>query len=48
MLSKNTLSLSALLLAPTAALAQDKVSLKTQLPPPLFVGTPVPLQCDQS
>ena len=24
-------------------LAQDKVVLKTQLPPPLFVGTPVPL-----
>ena len=27
----------------TAALAQDKVPLKTQLPRPLFVGTPVPL-----
>jgi F5/8 type C domain len=26
-----------------AALAQDKVPLKTQLPKPLFVGTPVPL-----
>jgi len=26
-----------------AALAQDKVPLKTQLPRPLFVGTPVPL-----
>jgi hypothetical protein len=33
----------ALLLAPTAALAQNQVVLKTQLPPPLFVGTPVPL-----
>lgn len=33
----------ALLLAPTAALAQSQVVLKTQLPPPLFVGTPVPL-----
>ena len=28
---------------PRAALAQDKVPLKTQLPRPLFVGTPVPL-----
>src|ERR1700741_3335416 len=28
---------------PTAALAQDKVPLKTTLPKPLFVGTPVPL-----
>ncbi len=27
----------------SAALAQDKVPLKTQLPRPLFVGTPVPL-----
>jgi hypothetical protein len=33
----------ALLLAPTVALAQNQVVLKTQLPPPLFVGTPVPL-----
>jgi hypothetical protein len=31
------------LLAATAALSQDKVPLKTQLPRPLFVGTPVPL-----
>jgi len=31
------------LLAASAAFAQDKVVLKTQLPPPLFVGTPVPL-----
>jgi hypothetical protein len=35
--------LVALLLVATAALAQDKVPLKTQLPRPLFVGTPVPL-----
>lgn len=35
-------ALSVLLVA-TAALAQDKVVLKTQLPPPLFVGTPAPL-----
>jgi hypothetical protein len=34
--------LTALLFA-TAALAQNQVVLKTQLPPPLFVGTPVPL-----
>ena len=31
------------LLVAAAALAQDKVPLKTQLPQPLFVGTPVPL-----
>jgi len=35
--------LVAALLVPTAVLAQDKVPLKTQLPRPLFVGTPVPL-----
>jgi hypothetical protein len=40
--SKN-LSVLAVLLVATAALAQDKVVLKTQLPRPLFVGTPVPL-----
>ncbi len=39
---KNLAVLTALLAA-TAALAQNKVPLKTQLPPPLFVGTPVPL-----
>ncbi|MBS1804144.1 MAG: discoidin domain-containing protein [Acidobacteria bacterium] len=33
----------AALLVATAAMAQDKVPLKTQLPKPLFVGTPVPL-----
>jgi hypothetical protein len=42
MLFKNLAVLTALLVA-TAALAQNKVPLKTQLPPPLFVGTPVPL-----
>jgi hypothetical protein len=31
------------LLVATAALGQDKVVLKTQLPAPLFVGTPAPL-----
>jgi hypothetical protein len=31
------------LITATAALAQNQVVLKTQLPPPLFVGTPVPL-----
>jgi hypothetical protein len=41
-ISKSTFVL-ALLLAPTAALTQNQVLLKTQLPPPLFVGTPVPL-----
>src|SRR5580698_8722539 len=38
-----SLSVLALTLAATAALAQNEVVLKTQLPPPLFVGTPVPL-----
>src|SRR4051795_12981394 len=33
----------AVLLVATAALAQATVPLKTQLPKPLFVGTPVPL-----
>src|SRR5215471_17112768 len=35
--------LAAALLLTTTAFAQDKVPLKTQLPRPLFVGTPVPL-----
>lgn len=39
-----TLSAIVLLLAPGALLAQNQVVLKTQLPPPLFVGTPVPLR----
>jgi hypothetical protein len=34
----------AVLLTATAALAQDKVPLKTDLPKPLFVGTPVPIK----
>ena len=42
MLTKN-FSLLAVLLVATAALAQDKVVLNTKLPPPLFVGTPVPI-----
>jgi len=33
----------AAVLAATAAFAQDKVPLKTDLPKPLFVGTPVPI-----
>jgi hypothetical protein len=36
-------SVMAVLLVGTAAFAQDKVVLQTKLPPPLFVGTPVPL-----
>jgi len=36
-------SLVAAFLLVIAALSQDKVPLKTQLPRPLFVGTPVPL-----
>ena len=39
----NKFLLAAVILIPSAALAQDKVPLKTQLPRPLFVGTPVPL-----
>ncbi len=41
-LSMNS-SVLAILLVATAALAQNQVVLKTQLPKPLFVGTPVPL-----
>jgi hypothetical protein len=41
-LSSSFLVLAALLVAAGAS-AQDKVPLKTQLPKPLFVGTPVPL-----
>jgi hypothetical protein len=37
MLMKN-LSVLAVLLVATSAFAQDKVALKTKLPPPLFVG----------
>jgi hypothetical protein len=33
----------AMLLAATAAVSQNQVVLQTKLPPPLFVGTPVPL-----
>ena len=36
-------SLLWILLVATASLGQNQVVLKTQLPPPLFVGTPVPL-----
>jgi hypothetical protein len=43
---KNTASTLSLILALScsAALAQDKVPLKTELPPPLLVGTPVPIK----
>ncbi|UWZ81914.1 discoidin domain-containing protein [Occallatibacter riparius] len=41
-LSRNY-SLVPVLVVAAAAMAQDKVPLKTQLPKPLFVGTPVPL-----
>jgi hypothetical protein len=44
MMAKNILaSVGAALLLATAALAQNSVPLKTKLPPPLFVGTPVPV-----
>ena len=39
---KYSLGLTVLLIA-TAAVAQDKVVLQTKLPPPVFVGTPVPI-----
>ena len=44
-MNKRILKLSILTaaFAATVALAQDKVPLKTELPPPLFVGTPVPI-----
>lgn len=37
------ISLLAILLLAATAFAEDKVPLKTDLPPPLFVGTPVPI-----
>jgi hypothetical protein len=37
-------ALTALLVLANAALAEDKVPLKTELPKPLFVGTPVPVK----
>ena len=42
-LSKNLYLLAVLIAAATSAPAQNQVVLKTKLPPPLFVGTPVPL-----
>jgi hypothetical protein len=41
--SQKTLAVLAALLIAAAALAQNQVVLKTKLPAPLFVGTPVPL-----
>ena len=38
------LSVTAALFAVTTVLAQDKVPVKTDLPKPLFVGTPVPIK----
>src|SRR5271165_973216 len=38
------LSVLATLLAATNLLAEDQVPLKTDLPKPLFVGTPVPIK----
>jgi hypothetical protein len=45
-MNKHILRLSILTaaFAATVALAQDKVPLKIELPPPLFVGTPVPIK----
>jgi hypothetical protein len=42
-LFRNCSFVGAFVVVASAALAQDKVPLKTQLPRPLFVGTPVPL-----
>ena len=43
---KNILRLTAILITATAtaAFAEDKIVLKTDLPKPLFVGTPVPIK----
>lgn len=40
---KNVLLIAALLAAAATAFADDMVPLKTKLPPPLLVGTPVPI-----
>jgi hypothetical protein len=42
MLSRN-IPVATLLIVAAAALGQNQIVLKTKLPPPLFVGTPVPL-----
>jgi hypothetical protein len=42
-LFRNCSLVAAFVVVASAALSQDKVPLKTQLPRPLFVGTPVPL-----
>jgi hypothetical protein len=42
-LFRNCTCIAAFVVVTSSALAQDKVPLKTQLPRPLFVGTPVPL-----
>ncbi len=42
-ISMKHLSVLAVLLIAASAFAQNKVVLNTKLPPPLFVGTPVPL-----
>src|SRR5690348_10541875 len=38
------IAVTVLLLAAAGAFAEDKVPLKTELPKPLFVGTPVPIK----
>jgi hypothetical protein len=43
-MNKLFLKLSVALFAATTLLAQDQVPLKTDLPKPLFVGTPVPIK----
>lgn len=43
-MNKLFLKLSVALFAATTVLAQDQVPLKTDLPKPLFVGTPVPIK----
>jgi hypothetical protein len=43
-MNKLFLKLSVALFATTTVLAQDQVPLKTDLPKPLFVGTPVPIK----
>ncbi|MBE2214758.1 MAG: hypothetical protein IAE82_12875, partial [Opitutaceae bacterium] len=41
---KHLITLSLLAAAVPAVFAADKVPLKTELPPPVLVGTPVPIK----
>ena len=43
-MNQKIFTILSLLLAAVCVRAEDKVPLKTELPPPLFVGTPVPIK----